>query len=159
MVGSSYVAIGRDVVILEHSSLLVDPGNATSGPILHIGDGSRLGRSCTIWCGDGVQIGSRVGVSDGVAIIDCWRTPGGPKTDEPMPEAGQVSVEDGAYLGAESVIGPGVRIGKGAFVGEGAVVVDDVPAHTVVYGNPAKIVRSWAASHGWRDAAANSGNQ
>jgi acetyltransferase-like isoleucine patch superfamily enzyme len=40
-----------------------------------------------------------------------------------------------------STILPGVRVGEGAFVGEGAVVASDVPPHSVVYGNPAEVVR------------------
>jgi acetyltransferase-like isoleucine patch superfamily enzyme len=39
------------------------------------------------------------------------------------------------------VLLPGVEIGEEAFVGAGAVVLDDVPPHTVVVGNPARQIR------------------
>lgn len=51
---------------------------------------------------------------------------------------GNVSVGDGAFVGANAVVRPGVRIGAGAIIGAGAVVLHDVPAGTIVVGNPAR---------------------
>lgn len=45
------------------------------------------------------------------------------------------------FVGARSIILPGVRIGDGSVVGAGSVVVADVPARCVVAGNPARIIR------------------
>jgi acetyltransferase-like isoleucine patch superfamily enzyme len=52
-----------------------------------------------------------------------------------------VIIEDGAWLGACSVILQGVTIGAGAVVGAGSVVNKDVPAGSIVAGNPARVVR------------------
>ena len=46
------------------------------------------------------------------------------------------------FIGARSVILPGVKIGDESVVGAGSVVVRDVPPRSVVAGNPAKIIRS-----------------
>ena len=43
-----------------------------------------------------------------------------------------------ARVGANATLLPGVVIGAGALVGAGAVVTKDVPADTVVVGNPAR---------------------
>jgi maltose O-acetyltransferase len=51
-----------------------------------------------------------------------------------------VHIDDGAYLGGNSIVLPGVHIGRGAYVGEGAVVTHDVPAGAIVFGNPARVV-------------------
>ncbi len=53
--------------------------------------------------------------------------------------AGEVTVESGAFIGANAVVRHGgITIGRNAVVGMGAVVVDDVPENTKVVGNPAK---------------------
>ena len=52
-----------------------------------------------------------------------------------------VVVEDDVLVGANAVILEGVRVGRGAVVAAGAVVVEDVPAGTVVAGCPARVVK------------------
>lgn len=46
-----------------------------------------------------------------------------------------------AWVGANVTIMPGVTVGENAVIGGGAVVTKDVPANTVVGGNPAKIIK------------------
>ena len=53
----------------------------------------------------------------------------------------EVVLDDHCFIGVNAVIMPGVRVGKAAVVASGAVVVGDVPPHTMVAGNPAKIVK------------------
>lgn len=45
------------------------------------------------------------------------------------------------FIGARSIILPGVRIGDGSIVGSGSVVTKDVPPASIVAGNPARIIR------------------
>src|SRR3546814_346852 len=136
--GADRIEVGAGVVMLELGSLAVGPGAR-----LVIGDGTRLARDVHVRCTSSVTIGPDVSTSDYVAITDTWGpAPGeGPDPAVPAPPSAPVVIERGAYLGCSSVVGPGVTIGEGAFVGEGAVVVDDVPAHCVVYGNPARVTR------------------
>jgi len=47
-------------------------------------------------------------------------------------------VRNGASIGANATILPGLIIGEGAMIGAGAVVTKDVPAGVVVIGNPAR---------------------
>jgi len=50
-------------------------------------------------------------------------------------------VKKGASIGSGSTILANVTIGEGAIVGAGSVVTKDVPANTIVAGNPAKVLR------------------
>lgn len=137
VIGAGRMVIGSGVIVMDHAALVVGPeGN------LVVGDGVRLTRFNTITCAIGVEIGDNVASSDSATIIDTWVSPlaGWSGLEPPSPPA-PVVIEDGAYLGMNSIVGPGVRVGTGAFVGEGAVVTDDVPPFTVVYGNPARVTR------------------
>lgn len=53
------------------------------------------------------------------------------------------------FIGAHSIIMPGVRVGDHSIVATGAVVVQDVPPHSIVGGNPAKILRSGIKTGRW----------
>lgn len=55
--------------------------------------------------------------------------------------AGSVYVEEGCYLGQSCTIRQHLRIGKGSLIGMGAVVVKDVPAQSVIVGNPGRQLR------------------
>ena len=58
----------------------------------------------------------------------------------PQIKSKPVLIEDDVWIGFNATILKGVRIGEGAIINPGAVVVDDVPPHTTVAGNPAKPV-------------------
>jgi len=55
---------------------------------------------------------------------------------------GNTSVGTRSFIGAASVVLDGVRVGDNSIVGAGSVVTKDVPSNVVVYGNPAKFVRT-----------------
>jgi len=52
-----------------------------------------------------------------------------------------ITIKRGASIGSNATILCGVTIGEGAMVGAGSVVTKNVPAHTIVVGNPARILR------------------
>jgi UDP-2-acetamido-3-amino-2,3-dideoxy-glucuronate N-acetyltransferase len=92
----------------------------------------------------GVTIEDRVMISAGViftndryprAFSDAGDLAFSGVTDETL----HTTVQEGATLGAGAMIGPGIVIGRFAMVGMGSVVVSDVPAHGLVYGNPARL--------------------
>ncbi len=61
--------------------------------------------------------------------------------------AGHVTVGRGAVIGAGAVVLPGLFIGENAVVSAGSVVVEDVPANTLVMGHPAKVTKSGIAGY------------
>lgn len=50
------------------------------------------------------------------------------------------------FVGARSIVLPGVQVGDGAIIGAGSVVVRDVPPYCIVAGNPAKVLREGIAT-------------
>jgi acetyltransferase-like isoleucine patch superfamily enzyme len=64
------------------------------------------------------------------------------------PELGfPITVGEDCWFGGNVTVLPNVTIGKGCTIGAGSVVTKDVPAYSVVAGNPARIVRSVATEH------------
>ena len=55
---------------------------------------------------------------------------------------GLTSIEDDVFIGAGTIVLPGVIIGKYSIVGAGAVVTHSIPAGVVAVGNPAKVISS-----------------
>ena len=56
------------------------------------------------------------------------------------PSAG-VTIKEGAWIGANSIILPGVTIGRNSVVGAGSVVTQDIPDFCVAVGNPARVIK------------------
>ena len=51
-----------------------------------------------------------------------------------------MTVEQNASIGANATLLPGITIGANALIGAGSVVTKDVPAFSIVVGNPAKVI-------------------
>lgn len=99
--------------------------------------------------GDRVTLKSGVFLGDGLRVEDdVFIGPQATFTNDIMPRSPQpfelryTRLCRGASIGAGAVILPGLTVGGGAMVGAGAVVTKDVPPHTVVAGNPARVTRT-----------------
>jgi maltose O-acetyltransferase len=104
---------------------------------LWIGDDCTIEVDCSFDLEEKITIGNRVTVGPGVMILTSTH-----ELDKREHRAGPVqrspvSIADGAWLGARSIILPGVTVGAGSIVNAGAVVNKDVVPHTRVGGMPA----------------------
>lgn len=109
-----------------------------------IGERVSIGSRCFLWAGpvDGkIIVGDDVlfGPEVLVTAANYRFNDGAPVTRQKMDEA-DVVIGDDVWLGARSIILPGVTIGDGAIIAAGAVVRGDVPAYAIAAGVPAKIV-------------------
>ena len=123
----------------------------------HILPGARIGRDCNlcdhVFIENDVVVGDRVTVKCGVQLWDGVRIrddvfigPNATFTNDKFPRSRQYQdrvletvVEEGASIGANATILPGITIGARAMVGAGAVVTRSVPPRAMVMGNPARI--------------------
>lgn len=146
---SDSIKIGSNSVI--SGVLLVFP----HGGMIRIGSWCYVGEQTRIWSGTAITIGDRVMIAHGVNLFDNDTHPisaserhahfrqiateGHPKNfrlnDRP------INIEDDAWIGANCTLLKGITVGQRAIVGAGSVVTKDVPADTIVAGNPAKIIR------------------
>lgn len=120
---------------------------------VRIGRNTFFGGSMLV-CAASITIGDDVLVSWGCTIVDHgshavdWaeragdvRAWYGGEKDWTHVRIAPVTIGDKAWLGFNVIVLPGVTIGEGAVVGAGSVVTRDVPAWTVVAGNPAREIR------------------
>ena len=55
----------------------------------------------------------------------------------------KITIDDDCWIGANAVITAGTKIGKHAIIAAGSIVTKDVPAYSVVGGNPAKMLKQY----------------
>jgi UDP-2-acetamido-3-amino-2,3-dideoxy-glucuronate N-acetyltransferase len=145
-----------------HPNGLCESSNVGEGTrvwaFAHVLPGAHIGRECNICDGvfieNDVIIGDRVTVKCGVQLWDGLRVgddvfigPNATFANDPFPRSRQppevfsiTRIQDGASIGANATVLPGVTVGRGAMIGAGAVVVADVPANAKVVGNPGSII-------------------
>jgi len=155
---------GKTPLFWQHPQALVETDHIGGGTrvwaFAHVLEGASIGAFCNIcdhtFVEGGVRIGDRVTVKCGVQLWDgvvlendVFVGPNVTFTNDPFPRSrgpghpyARTTVREGASIGANATILPGITIGAGAMVGAGAVVTRDVPRHAIVRGNPARVTGS-----------------
>lgn len=115
---------------------------ADYSPFIHVGNESELGTRCMIQ--SNVTIGSHVIMGPDVKIYS--RNHAFELLDVPIQKQGKTIHEtiigDDVWIGANSVILPGVVVGSHSIIAAGAVVTKNVPERSIFGGNPAKLIRT-----------------
>jgi acetyltransferase-like isoleucine patch superfamily enzyme len=95
-----------------------------------------------IICDESIEIEDYALIAWNVVLMDSHRLAGESARRWPaLAKPREVHIGRNAWIGFEACVLPGVRIGEGAIVAARAVVAADVPAYSVVAGNPARVVR------------------
>jgi acetyltransferase-like isoleucine patch superfamily enzyme len=129
------------------------------GGEISIGRSCFIGPGARIWSAARISIGDRVLISHNVNIFDSLTHPLSPRLRHlqfnEIASSGHpksidldekpVMIGDDAWIGAGATILRGVSIGACAIVGASSVVTRDVPAATIVAGNPAAQIRALSA--------------
>lgn len=151
-----YLSIGNDSIVSGTFVFETEAGKVVVGSHSYIGDGTFISRSS-------IEIGDHVTIAWGVTCYDHdshsldymkRRKDIEDELDDIRNERHFIANKDwsdvkskpikicnDAWIGMKVIILKGVTVGEGAIVGAGSVVTKDVPAWTVVAGNPAKVVK------------------
>jgi acetyltransferase-like isoleucine patch superfamily enzyme len=149
----SAIEIGSNVFIAENSFFAITRADGATRyhPRLAIGDNVSIGSSFFTACIDEIVIERDVLLSDRVFVSDHihgYRETTVPIIRQRLVPRGRVRIREGAFVGVNAVIMPGVTIGRNAVVGASSVVTHDVPDFSVVAGNPARIIRRYDPATG-----------
>jgi len=145
------VKLGKNVKLSKFINLYgCEVGDDTKiGAFVEIQKNAKVGKRCkvsshTFIC-EGVTIEDEVFIGHSVTFInDSYpraTTEGGSLQTETDWKVEQTLVKKRASIGSGSTILSKVTIGENAIVGAGSVVTKDVPANTIVAGNPARVLR------------------
>ena len=135
---AAFVRLGADIaadVAISHGVFIRFPRNVS------IGAGTRLSGRVRIEAWARVRIGRCCMFNDDVLVLTAQHDIDTLDFDA---DVRPVVIGDYVWLPQRIVVMPGVRIGDAAVVGTGSVVTRDVPAHAVVAGNPARVIRERA---------------
>jgi acetyltransferase-like isoleucine patch superfamily enzyme len=144
-----------------HENAIVEPGCQIGArtriwAFVHILPGAIIGEDCNIcdhcFVENDVVIGDNVTIKSGIYVWDGLRISNqvflGPNvafTNDKTPRSKchsknlpQTFILEGASIGANATILPGVTIGQWAMIGAGSIVTKDVPAFALVLGSPAR---------------------
>lgn len=125
---------------LDEQTTVLPPLYIDYGKPVTIGKRCFIQQCCTFFGRGGITIGNDVFIGPKVNLITINHDP---NPDNRSATYGQpIIIEDKVWIGINSTILPGVRIGYGAIIGAGSVVTKNVPAMTVVAGNPARIIKT-----------------
>lgn len=147
--GEQRIRLGSSVFIGSNCWLQAldsaDGSYGTPGPVLiELGDQVSLAGGCTISAVAHVRLGHQVLVARNVYISDHshgFTDNHSPIVAQPLDRVAPVEIRDGAWLGQNSVVMPGVCIGRGTVIGANSVVTRSVPDRVVAVGAPAQVVR------------------
>ena len=151
---SADVKLGKGVKLCEFINLYgCEIGDRTKiGTFVEIQRNAAIGKNCKIsshtFICEGVTIEDNVFIGHGVTFInDSYpraTTPEGNLQTDTDWRVEPTLVKKGASIGSGTTILSNLTIGENAIVGAGSVVTRDVPADTIVAGNPARRLRSIA---------------
>lgn len=145
-------SLGKYSVVEDFSCL-----NNAVGDLI-IGEYTRIGLGNTII--GPATIGNHVNLAQNVTVTSLNHNyqDAGKRIDEQGVSTQPITIEDDVWVGANSVILPGVTLGKHCVVAAGSVVSRSIPPYSVCAGSPAKVVKQFnPESRTWEKTVSKNG--
>lgn len=129
--------LGKRSVIEDYSVINNAVGNLVIGNNTRVGIGNTIIGPVTI--SDNVNIGQNVTIS---GLNHNYEDPGKTISEQGVSTM-PIKIENNVWIGANSVVLPGVQIGNHSVIGAGSIITKDIPPYSVAVGNPARIVKRY----------------
>ena len=114
---------------------------ANDGAELVIGPRSLVNFGCSLVAHDRVEIGADCHLGPYTMLSDNNYHRVEPDRRLERPPSEPIVVGDNVWIGARSMVMPGVTIGRDSCIGAGSIVTKDIPARTLAVGAPARVIR------------------
>ncbi|MES2057428.1 MAG: sugar O-acetyltransferase [Pseudomonadota bacterium] len=128
---------------LDEGFSLIPPFYTTGGENIRVGRNVFINQNCTMYDLGGIDIADDVMIGPNVSIITSGH-PIEPSQRRAAVIAKPIVIERNVWIAAGAMIIGGVTVGENSVVAAGSVVTRDVPANSLVGGNPARVIRSIA---------------
>lgn len=133
--GDGHISVGR--FLMSRGPLYL---KSVNGGKMTIGENVFFNHNCSLTCAESIMIGNNCMFANNLVIIDHDHEIGKDGVMETIISK-PIIIEDRVWCGANVTITKGVHIGIGAVIGANAVVINDVEAHSIVAGVPARKIK------------------
>ncbi len=129
--------LGKKSVIEDYSVINNAVGNLVIGNNTRVGIGNTIIGPVTI--SDNVNIGQNVTIS---GLNHNYEDPSKAISEQGVSTM-PIKIENDVWIGANSVVLPGVQIGNHSVIGAGSIITKNIPPYSVAVGNPARIIKRY----------------
>lgn len=126
--------LGKDVTVIS-------PFYADYGYRISIGDGSFLNHNVYLMDGGTITIGRNVFIGPNCGFYTANHPLNYEQRNNGLEQALPIVIEDNVWIGGDVTVLPGVTIGEGSVIGAKSLVTKDIPANSLAFGNPCRIIR------------------
>lgn len=125
--------------------IIEPPFNCDYGYNIEVGENFYANVNLVILDGAKVTIGDNAFIAPNVGIYTAGHPLDAERRNQGLEYAYPIRIGNNVWIGAHSVILPGVTIGDHAVIGAGSVVTKDIPSYSLAVGNPCRVIRSLEA--------------